>query len=52
MAVRLELRKGASRLVLYDAQQSSSLVKAATVRMAPAASQAKWAEFSWAVLLT
>ena len=39
-AVRFDLFSGSSRLSLYNRQQSSSLVKEATVRIAPAASQA------------
>lgn len=51
MAVLFDLRKGSSRLELYKLQQSSSRVKAATVRIEPAASQANWAEDSCSFLL-
>jgi hypothetical protein len=46
IAVQLDL--GVS---LYNLRQSSSLVRAATVKIGPAASQAKWAEPSWTCLL-
>lgn len=40
IAVRFDVLSGTSRLSLYNLQQSSSLVNEATVRIAPAASQA------------
>jgi len=43
---RLDFLKGISRLLLYSSKQSSSRVNDATVRMAPAASHARWAEAS------
>lgn len=39
---------GPSKLLLYKARQSSSLVKEATERMEPAASQANCADSEWA----
>ena len=48
--VLLDSRRGSSRLWLYCSQQSSSRVSAATVRIAPAASQARCAELACAFL--
>jgi hypothetical protein len=50
MALLLDSLSGSSKLLLYKARQSASLVKDATVRMEPAASQANCAESEWAFL--
>ena len=42
-AERFDTRRGSSKLLLYSLKQSSSLVKLATVLMAPAASHASCA---------
>ena len=44
IAVLLDLRRGSSKLSLYNLRQPSSLVRAATVRIDPAASQVRWAK--------
>lgn len=51
IAVFLDSRNGFKRHSEYDAQQSSSRVRDATVRMEPAASHARCAEASYAILL-
>ena len=51
IAVLFERIRGSSKLLLYKARQSASLVKEATVRMEPAASQANCADCAWAFLL-
>ena len=49
-AVCMECFNGSSKLLLYVLRQSFSRVSDATVRIAPAASQAIWADSSWAFL--